>query len=41
MIEEETGIPVLDSISTALWKSMQVAGDDPKRILGWGRLFDV
>ena len=41
IIEEETGIPVLDSISTALRKSMQVAGDDPKRILGWGRLFDV
>ena len=41
IIEEETGIPVLDSVSTALWKSMQVAGDDPKRIAGWGRLFDV
>ena len=41
IIEAETGIPVLDSVSTALWKSMQVAGDDPKRIQGWGRLFDV
>jgi len=40
-IEAETGIPVLDSVSTALWKSMQVAGDDPRRIKGWGRLFDV
>ena len=41
IIETETGIPVLDSVSTALWKSMQVAGDDPSRIKGWGQLFDV
>jgi maleate isomerase len=41
MIEAETGIPVLDSVSTALWKSLRVAGDDPKRIKGWGRLFDL
>ncbi|MGR3513871.1 MAG: maleate cis-trans isomerase family protein [Paracoccaceae bacterium] len=41
IIEEETGIPVLDSVSTALWQSMQVAGDDPTRISGWGQLFDV
>ena len=41
IIEAETGIPVLDSVSTALWKSMQVAGDDPARIKGWGQLFDV
>ena len=41
VIEAEMGIPVLDSVSTALWASMQVAGDDPSRIKGWGRLFDV
>lgn len=41
MIEAETGIPVLDSVSTALWKSMLVAGGDPKRIKDWGRLFDL
>lgn len=40
-IEAETGIPVLDSVSAALWKSMLVAGDDPRRIRGWGRIFDV
>lgn len=40
-IEAETGIPVLDSVSTALWKSMRVAGADPSRIQGWGRLFHV
>ena len=41
LIEEETGITVLDSVSTALWKSIQVAGGEPKTIRGWGRLFDV
>ena len=41
VFEEGGGIPVLDSVSTALWKSMQVAGDDPARIKGWGQLFNV
>ncbi len=41
IIEDETGIPVLDSVSTALWKSIQVAGGDPKRIKGWGRIFEL
>tara|TARA_B100000900_G_scaffold212475_1_gene180104 strand:+ start:149 stop:880 length:732 start_codon:yes stop_codon:yes gene_type:complete len=41
IIEKETGITVLDSVSTALWKSIKVAGEEPKKIRGWGRLFDV
>lgn len=41
IIETETGIPVLDSVSTALWKSLQVAGDDPRRVAGWGQLFGI
>lgn len=41
IIEKETGITVLDSVATALWKSIQVAGEEPKKIRGWGRLFDV
>ncbi|MEM1265814.1 MAG: aspartate/glutamate racemase family protein [Pseudomonadota bacterium] len=41
MFEAETGIPVLDSVSAALWKSLKVAGADPRRVAGWGRLFDV
>jgi len=40
-IEAQTGIPVLDSVSTALWAAMLAAGDDPRRIRGWGRVFDV
>ena len=38
-MEKETGIPVYDSVSTAVWKSMKIAGADPRRINGWGRLF--
>ena len=41
IVEKETGITVLDSVSTALWKSIKVAGEEPKKIRGWGRLFDV
>lgn len=40
-IEAETGIPVYDTVSTALWTSMRFAGADPRRIRGWGRIFDV
>jgi len=37
--EAETGIPLYDSVSTALWQAMRVAGADPTRIKGWGSLF--
>ena len=40
-IEAETGIPVYDTVSTALWKSMRLAGADPRRIRGWGRIFGI
>lgn len=40
-IETETGIPVYDTVSTALYKSMRLAGADPTRITGWGRIFQV
>ncbi len=38
-LERETGIPVYDTIATAVWASLRTAGIDPKRIRGWGRLF--
>lgn len=38
-LEVETGLPVYDTVSTALWKSMKMAGADPSRVTGWGRLF--
>lgn len=40
-IEQEYGIPVYDSVSTAIWKSMKLAGADPSSIHGWGRVFSV
>lgn len=40
-IEAEIGVPVVDSVSAALWASMRTAGADPVRIRGWGKLFDV
>jgi maleate isomerase len=38
-LEAETGIPIYDSIATVVWKSLRLAGADPARIRGWGRLF--
>lgn len=38
-MERETGIPLIDSISASLWATMKLAGVDPTRISGWGRMF--
>jgi maleate isomerase len=38
-LERETGIPVYDTISVVVWKSLLLAGADPRRVTGWGRLF--
>jgi len=38
-LEAELGIPVYDSIATVVWKSLQLAGADTRRVRGWGRLF--
>jgi maleate isomerase len=38
-MEAELGIPIYDTVSTAVWKSMRLAGADPRRVKGWGRLF--
>jgi maleate isomerase len=38
-LEAETGIPIYDSISTTVWKSLRLAGVDTSRVVGWGRLF--
>jgi maleate isomerase len=38
-LEHEIGIPIYDTIATVVWKSLLLAGVDPKRITGWGRLF--
>jgi maleate isomerase len=40
-LEAELGIPVYDSIAVAVWKSLELAGADPRRIRGWGSLFEM
>ena len=38
-LERATGLPVYDTIATVVWKSLIVAGADPKQVTGWGSLF--
>lgn len=38
-LEKEVGIPIYDSVSAVVWKSLKLAGIDPSRLQGWGRLF--
>ncbi len=38
-LEQELGIPIYDTIATAVWKSLTLAGVDPGRVTGWGGLF--
>src|SRR6476659_9879924 len=40
-LEAAHGIPVYDTVATTVWKSLQVAGVDTKRVKGWGRIFSV
>jgi maleate isomerase len=38
-LEKELGIPIYDSIAAAVWKSLLLAGADPRRVTAWGHLF--
>lgn len=38
-LECELGIPLYDSVSAVVWKSLKMAGVDTRRIQGWGSLF--
>ena len=39
--EARLGIPVFDTIATALWGAMRKAGADPAQLRGWGSLFSM
>ncbi len=39
-LEAALGIPVYDTVSTAVWKSLRMCGVDTRRVTGWGSLFD-
>ncbi|MUL36217.1 maleate cis-trans isomerase family protein [Gloeocapsopsis dulcis] len=38
-LEKELGIPIYDTVTAAVWKSLCIAGVDSSRIEGWGSLF--
>lgn len=38
-IEADTGVALLDTVSTTVWGMLRATGSDPRRIQGWGRLF--
>ena len=40
-LEQQTGIPIYDTIATVVWKSLKLAGIDPAQVTGWGRLFSL
>jgi maleate isomerase len=40
-LEAAHGIPIYDSISTTVWKSLKVAGVDTARVKGWGKIFSL
>lgn len=38
-LEAEIGIPVYDTISAVVWKSLRIAGFDTRKVQGWGSMF--
>ncbi|MGJ7542662.1 maleate cis-trans isomerase family protein [Variovorax sp. LT1R16] len=38
-LEAELGMPVYDTVGTAVWKSLRLCGVDTRRVEGWGSLF--
>ena len=39
-LEAELGIPLYDTVATAVWKSLRLCGVDTQRVKGWGSLFN-
>ncbi len=40
-LERQVDVPIYDTVSTAVWKSLRMAGVDPAQVTGWGRLFSL
>jgi len=38
-LEQEIGVPIIDSLAAYVWKSLRLGGVDTGRIHGWGRIF--
>lgn len=39
--EQKHGSPFFDTVTTGVWKSLAVAGVDPRRVSGWGSIFEL
>lgn len=39
--EATFGIPVIDTVSAAVWSALRLAAVDPSRVTGWGSLFGL
>ena len=39
--ERKTGITIYDSIAVVVHQSLELAGEEPAQVKGWGRLFDM
>ncbi|UCE31738.1 MAG: Asp/Glu/hydantoin racemase, partial [Burkholderiales bacterium] len=40
-LERETGVMMLDTVSTVVWKMLRISGVDATPLARWGRLFGV
>ena len=40
-LEAQLGLPVYDTIATAVWKSLRLCGVATRRVKGWGSLFNL
>jgi maleate isomerase len=40
-LERELNVLILDSVAVTLWRTMALAGVDPRSLSGWGRVFQV
>jgi maleate isomerase len=38
-LERDLDVMVLDAVAVTLWRTMQLAGADPRTLASWGRLF--
>lgn len=38
-LEKDTGIPIFDTVTIAVWKSLRLAGVETSLVKGWGSLF--
>lgn len=38
-LEQALNLPIFDTVATAVWQSLRLAGVDTRRVQGWGRLF--